>query len=158
MADRSRPIAKGEEAPDFTLKDQNGKSFTLSKQRGKKVLLSFQPLAWTPICQNQMKGLEDFYDEITSLNTVPVGLSVDSGPSKKAWGQSLGMKKLRMLADFWPHGAVAKLYGLFREQDGITERANVIIDEKGKVAWVKVYDIPQLPDVDEVINAIKKIK
>ena len=156
MADRSRPITKGEDAPDFTLNDQNGKSFTLSKQKGKRVLLSFQPLAWTPVCQNQMKGLEEHYEEITSLNTLPVGLSVDSGPSKKAWAGSLGMKNLRMLADFWPHGAVAKAYGLFREQDGISERANVIIDEKGKVAWVKVYEIPQLPDVEEIIETLKK--
>ncbi len=157
MADRSKPITKGETAPDFTLKDQNGKNFTLAKQQGKRVLLSFQPLAWTQICQNQMKALDDNYDIITSLNTVPVGLSIDSMQSKKAWAAHTGIKKLRMLADFWPHGAVAKAYGLFREPDGISERANVIIDENGRVAWVKIYDIPQLPDINEVIATLKKV-
>jgi len=158
MADRNEPITIGEEAPDFTLKDQKGKQFTLSKQKGKRVLLSFQPLAWTAICQNQMKALEEHLDTLKALNTVPVGLSVDSVPSKKMWAQSMGLKNLKMLADFWPHGAVAKLYGLFRETDGFSERANIIVDEKGKVAWAKVYEISQLPDIHEIIETLKKLK
>lgn len=158
MADRNKPISKGETAPDFTLNDQKGKPFTLSKQKGKRVLLSFQPLAWTPVCQNQMRGLEENFDAIKALNTVPVGLSIDSQHSKKAWGEHTGIKNLRMLADFWPHGGVAKAYGLFREADGISERANVIIDENGKVAWVKVYDLPELPDIKKVMDALKALK
>ena len=82
MADRNKPISKGETAPDFTLNDQKGKPFTLSKQKGKRVLLSFQPLAWTPVCQNQMRAGENF-DAIKALNTVPVGLSIDSQHSKR---------------------------------------------------------------------------
>jgi peroxiredoxin len=156
MADRTGPIAVGDAAPDFTLKDQWGKNFTLSRQKGKKVLLSFQPLAWTSICVNQMKTLEENYDTITSLKTVPVGLGVDTIPSKKAWSDHMGVKDLRMLSDFWPHGAVAKLYGIFREDGGTSERANVIVDEKGRVAWVKVYEMGHLPDVNEVIAALKK--
>jgi peroxiredoxin len=157
MADRSKPIGIGESAPDFTLKDQEGKDFKLSDWRGKRVLLSFHPLAWTGICTDQMKALEANYQTIISLNTVPVGLSVDAVPTKKAWADSMGLKQLRILADFWPHGAVAKAYGLFREHGGTSERANVIVDEKGKVAWVKVYEISQLPDISEVINTLKKL-
>jgi peroxiredoxin len=158
MANRNKPITKGEAAPDFTLKDQNGKDFILSKQKGKFVLLSFQPLAWTALCQNQMIMLEANYEKLASLNTVTVGLSVDSQPSKKAWAASMGLKKLKVLADFWPHGGVAKAYGLFREEDGHSERANVIVDENGKVAWVKVYEIGTLPDINEVIDTLKKLK
>jgi peroxiredoxin len=158
MADRNKPITKGEAAPDFTLKDQKGKDFTLAKQKGKRVLLSFQPLAWTNICVNQMKALEEHYETITSLNTIPVGLSVDSVPSKKAWAENTGIKNLQMLADFWPHGGVAKAYGIFREEGGTSERANIIVDEKGKVAWVKVYEMGQLPPIDEVIEVLKKLK
>ena len=88
---------------------------------------------------------------------MPIGLSVDAVPAKKAWSDNMGLKQLRLLADFWPHGGVAKQYGLFREHGGTSERANVIIDEKGKVAWVKVYEISQLPDIDEVINMLKKL-
>jgi peroxiredoxin len=157
MAERNKPIAKGETAPDFTLKDQDGKDFKLSDQKGKRVLLSFHPLAWTGICTQQMRSLEDNYKTFTGLNTVAVGLSVDAVPAKKAWADNMGLKQLKILADFWPHGWVAKLYGFFREHGGTSERANVIIDEKGKVAWVKVYEISQLPPIDEVIDALKKL-
>jgi peroxiredoxin len=157
MAERNKPVAAGETAPDFTLKDQEGKDFKLSEQKGKKVLLSFHPLAWTGVCTAQMKALEANFKAISALATVPVGLSVDPVPSKKAWADSMGLKQLRILSDFWPHGAVAKLYGLFRERGGTSERANVIIDEKGKVAWVKVYEISTLPDINEVIGVLKKL-
>ena len=157
MADRNKPIGKGETAPDFILKDQYGKDFKLSDYKGKKVLLSFHPLAWTGICTQQMKSLEENYKAFTELNTVPVGLSVDAVPTKKAWSDNMGLKQLKILADFWPHGGVAKAYGLFREHGGTSERANVIIDEKGKVAWVKVYEILYLPDVNEVLAVIKKM-
>jgi len=158
MAARNKPIGKGEAAPDFTLKDQNNKEFTLSKQKGNRVLLSFQPLAFTPVCQNQMLALEENFDRLKALNTIPIGMSVDSQPTKKAWAATMGLKKLRMLADFWPHGDVAKAYGIFREADGFSERTNIIIDENGKVAWVKVYDIPELPDIQEVISVLEKMK
>jgi peroxiredoxin len=157
MADRTGPITIGETAPDFTLRDQAGKEFKLSDQPGKRVLLSFHPLAWTGVCTAQMKSLEDNYQTLTSLNTIPVGLSVDAVPTKKAWADDMKLKHLRILSDFWPHGAVAKAYGLFREHGGTSERANVIVDEKGKVAWVKVYEISQLPDINEVIDILKKL-
>jgi peroxiredoxin len=157
MADRTGPITIGETAPDFTLRDQAGKEFKLSDQPGKRVLLSFHPLAWTGVCTAQMKSLEDNYQTLTSLNTIPVGLSVDAVPTKKAWADDMKLKHLRILSDFWPHGAVAKVYGLFREHGGTSERANVIVDEKGKVAWVKVYEISQLPDINEVIDILKKL-
>lgn len=157
MAERKNPIQKGEVAPDFILKDQNGNDFRLSEQKGKRVLLSFHPLAWTDICAKQMQSLEANQATFASLNTVAVGISVDSVPCKKAWADSLGVKDTPLLADFWPHGQVAQLYGLFRDRNGFSERANVIVDEKGKVALVKVYEIKQLPDINEIIGVLKKL-
>jgi peroxiredoxin len=150
-------IKVGEEFRDFSLKDQNGRDFNLSEQAGKRVLLSFHPLAWTSVCAEQMKSLEANKKTFDSLNTVAVGLSVDSVPTKKAWAKSLGIVDTRILADFWPHGGVASLYGLFREVEGHSQRANVLIDENGKVVFVKVYELKQLPPIDEVIEAIKKL-
>ena len=157
MADRTKPVAKGDIAPDFTLKDQHSQDFKLSDQPGQRVLLSFHALAWTSICARQMKSLEANFKALASLDTVPVGISVDAVPTKKAWSENLGLSQLRILADFWPHGGVAKLYGLFRRKEGFSQRANVVVNEKGKVAWVKLYEISQLPDIDEVIAAIKKL-
>jgi len=147
----------GEAAPDFLLKDQDKQEVRLSDFKGKKVLLSFHPLAWTGVCGEQMKSLESHEAEFAALNAVPLGLSIDHGPSKAAWAKTLGVVKTRLLADFWPHGAVARAYGLFREKFGSSERANVIVDAEGKVVFIKVYEIPQLPDIQEILDFMKRM-
>jgi len=153
MAGKS--LSVGATVKDFTLKDQNGQDFKLSSFKGKKVLLSFHPLAWTSICAKQMQALEKNLKVFDQAGAVAVGLSVDSVPCKAAWAKSLKIKKTRLLADFWPHGKVAAALGLFRKE-GFSERANILIDEKGKVAWIKVYPIRELPDIREVLAAVKK--
>ncbi|MDD5712028.1 MAG: redoxin domain-containing protein [Smithellaceae bacterium] len=144
----------GKKVKDFSLKDQDGGDFKLADNKGKKVLLSFHPLAWTPICATQMKDLEKNRKVFDKLGAVAVGVSVDSVPSKKAWAKSLRIKNTKLLADFWPHGAVAKSLGLLR-REGISERANVILDEKGKVIYRKIYPIKQLPDISEILDFLK---
>lgn len=146
----------GDKAKNFSLPDQNDKEFTLADFKGKKVLLSFHPLAWTSVCSKQMKSLEDNKSVFDSLNTVAVGVSVDTSPSKKAWADSLGIKNTRLLSDFWPHGKVAQLYGIFRTKSGVSERANIIIDENQKIAFFKVYKLGELPNIQEVIDALRK--
>jgi len=148
----------GDKFRDFNLEDQNEELFTLSKLKGKSVLLSFHPLAWTSVCSEQMKSLEKNKEAFDSLNTVAVGVSVDSVPSKKAWANSLGIQNTRLLSDFWPHGEVAMTYGVFRSKFGTSERANIIIGENQKVVFVKVYPIGQLPYIKEVIEALKKLR
>jgi len=147
-------IKTGKRVNDLILKDQNSQAFQLSEYRGEKVLLSFHPLAWTPICAQQMKALEKNKRSFDKLNTVAVGLSVDSVPCKAAWAKSLKIKKTKILADFWPHGGVAQSLGL-RRPEGFSERANVIVNEAGKVIFVKVYPIKQLPDMGEIMNALR---
>lgn len=145
----------GVKAPDFSLKDQNGKKVKLSGFKGKKVLLSFRPLAWTSVCHDQMKLLEENHQGFDDLNTVALGIGVDSVPSNKAWAQSMDIKNTRLLADFWPHGEVAKSYGVFREKDGFSERANIIIDEDQKVVFARVYPTAQLPDFGEIVRFLR---
>jgi peroxiredoxin len=147
----------GDKARNFYLADQNDKEFTLAGLKGKKVLISFHPLAWTPVCSKQMKSLEDNKNVFDSLNTVAVGVSIDTVPSKKAWADSLGIKNTRLLSDFWPHGRVAMLYGIFRNKDGFSERANIIIDEKQKITFFKVYKLGELPNIQEVIDALRVV-
>jgi len=151
-------IKKDNSAPEFTLKDQHGQTFSLADMKGKKVLLSFHPLAWTPVCRDQMLSLEKNFDRFSKLNTVAVGINVDPLPSKKAWAEAIGLTSLRILSDFWPHGNVAKMYDIFREKEGFSERANIIVDAHGKVAFIKVYPIPQLPDIEEIIKILETIK
>jgi peroxiredoxin len=156
--DEERKQEIGKQANDFMLKDQNGKDFKLSSFKGKKVLLSFHPLAWTEVCAKQMKSLEDNKATLDFLNTVALGMSVDTVFSKKAWAESLGIKNTPLLSDFWPHGYVAKAYGIFRERNGFSERANIILDEDQKIIFFKVYEIGKLPDINEIINFIQNFK
>ena len=74
-----------------------------------------------------------------------------------AWTQQMGKLWFPVLSDFWPHGYVAKLYGIFREDDGFSERANIVIDENGKVLFSKVYPLSELPDIQEVIQVLEKL-
>jgi peroxiredoxin len=104
-----------------------------------------------------MQSLEQNEQRLSELNTVALGLSVDSSPSKKAWAASLNIEKTRLLADFWPHGEVAKVFGLFNDEKGISERANIIIDENQQVVLVKVYPMSELPDIAEILKALEDL-
>lgn len=147
-----------DKAKDFVLKDQNGVGFKLSEFRGKRVLLSFHPLAWTGVCAKQMQSLEKNFDEFEGLGAVAVGINIDHVPSKLAWAKSLDISKTRLLSDFWPHGKVARSLGLFREKNGFSERANVILDGAGKVIFVKVYEMKVLPDISEILGFLRGSK
>jgi peroxiredoxin len=148
-------ISIGSKAPDFSLKDQNGKIVKLSSFKGKRILLSFRPLAWTAVCQDQMKSLEENHVTFDDMNTVALGIGVDSVPSNKAWSEAMHIKNTRLLSDFWPHGEISKAYGIFREKDGFSERASIVLDEDQKVIFAKVYPIAQLPEIEEILNLLK---
>jgi peroxiredoxin len=145
----------GDEAPDFELRSHRGGTVTLSHFRGKRqVVVAFHPLAFTPVCAAQMCGYEADLSRFESANAVVLGISVDAQPAKSAWAQSLGPISFDLLSDFHPHGEVAEKYGVYRAKDGISERALFVVDKTGKIAWAKVYDIPQQPDNTELFAAL----
>jgi peroxiredoxin len=102
-----------------------------------------------------MKSLEDKREVLASLNCVPVGISVDSVPCKRAWASSLTIKQTPLLCDFWPQGEVARKFGIFRDQNGFSERANVIVNEKQKIVFVKIYPVHSVPDIEEIIGILQ---
>ena len=148
-------VRPGDIGKNFSLKDQNDKTFDLLENSGNKTLLSFHPLAWTAFCAGQMDSLEKNRDTLESLGTLAIGISVDSVPCKRAWAESLGIKNTRMLCDFWPHGNVAKMYGIFRVTNGFSERANIIVDEHQNVLFIKIYPVHSIPDISEIISFLK---
>jgi peroxiredoxin len=150
-------IAVGSAAPAFTLKDQNEKDVALGEFRGRKVVLAFHPLAWTPVCTTQMQDLEANRAEFAKRGAAALGVSVDSVPCKAAWAKAIGLSETAILADFWPHGGVAKEFGILRERNGFSERAVFIVDAKGTVAWKKVYPIREVPDVKEILAALDAV-
>ena len=157
MVEGVRLLEVGEMAPDFTLKDQNGKDFKLYSFRGKRVVIAFHPLAWTGVCAKQIRSLETHKQDFDNLNAVAIGISVDSVPTKETWAKDLEIKDTRMLSDFWPHGHIARLYGVLREEDGIAQRSVFIVDETGKIAFSRVYQMSELPDIHETLDALKRL-
>ncbi len=151
-----KPVEVGDTAPDFTLKDQNGQEHKLSALRGKQVVLSFHPQAWTRVCTIQMQDLEKHKTDLDGLGAVALGISVDSQPCKKAWGQAIGVTETALLADFWPHGGVAIRYGVFFDDFGFSKRAVFIVDEEGVVTFKKVYPTKQVPDIMEILENLEE--
>ncbi|MDD2472535.1 MAG: redoxin domain-containing protein [Methanoculleus sp.] len=145
----------GELAPDFSIPDQNGNEVRLSDFPGKRVILSFHPLAWTSICARQMKALDAHQEAFNALSAVALGISVDSAPCKRAWAESLGIEKTRLLADFWPHGEVAQIYGVFDSAKGYARRANIVIDEFRRIVFVGGYRATLVPDMQDVLDVLQ---
>src|SRR5580658_10471952 len=152
------PATIGAPAPEFTLKDQDQKEVKLSDFRGKKnVVMVFYPLDWSPVCTNEHASLVDTFKQFEQLDAQVLGLSVDSTWSHKAFAEKMGIQ-YPLLADFQPRGAVGSLFGVYLADKGITGRAIAVIDRDGKLAWFKNYDIPTVPDMKEVAEAIAKLK
>ena len=150
-------VQPGSPLPQIILQDQDKSPVDLSTLGGTKLLLSFHPLAWTSACQRQMEALEANFEALDEVNARALGISVDPIPSKRAWADTIGVKRTRLLSDFWPHGAAASSLGLFRQQDGFSERAAILVDEKGVVRFVKVYPISEVPNIEELLGELKRL-
>jgi peroxiredoxin len=142
-------IEVGEQAPDFELKDQHGTPVRLSGFRGEKnVVLVFYPLAFSGVCTGELCALRDDFPEVTREDVELLAVSVDSTHVIRTWSEQQNFG-FTLLADFWPHGAVAKLYGVFDENLGFAKRGTFIIDKAGVVRWSVVNPIPQARDIAE---------
>jgi len=151
-------VKVGEPAPDFVLPSVSGKKIALSQFLGKKnVVLSFVPAAFTPVCSQQFPGYSIVKNVFDETDAVLLGITVDNIPSLHAWTRQMGTVWFHVLSDFWPHGAVAKQYGVFRS-DGFTERAVFIIDKEGIIRFIQVSDINKKPDPAVCAFELKKLE
>ena len=127
------PVEIGQEAPDFTLKDQDGNDVTLSSFRGKQnVVIVFYPFTFTGVCEGELCSLRDDLSEFDAVKAQVLAISCDSRHAQKQWATQQGFT-FPVLSDFWPHGAVARAYGVFNEQLGCANRATFVIDNDGKI-------------------------
>jgi mycoredoxin-dependent peroxiredoxin len=132
------PIEVGAQAPDFLLKDQNNQEVRLSDHRDAKiVLLVFYPLAFTGTCQGELGAIRDDLRRYVNDAVQTLTISVDSVYSHKVWADREGYD-FPLLADFWPHGAVARSYGVFNDQRGYANRGTFIIDRAGIVRFAEM--------------------
>ena len=135
-------LGPGAIAPDFTLANQFGQPVSLADFRGvKPVTLVFFPLAFSRTCQGELCELRDHPELFEDSGTELLGVSVDSKHALRAWAEEQGYG-FQLLADFWPHGEVARAYGAFNEALGCANRVAVVIDKDGKV--VDRFDTPDL--------------
>jgi peroxiredoxin len=147
-------VEVGDEAPDFELKDQHGTPVRLSSLRGaKNVVLVFYPFAFSGVCSGEMCAMRDQFPEVAGDDVELLAVSVDTGFSLRTWAdqQNFGFE---MLSDFWPHGAVARSYGVFDETLGAATRGTFIIDKNGVVRWTVVNPIPQARDIADYQKAL----
>ncbi|MEO8457077.1 MAG: redoxin domain-containing protein [Chloroflexota bacterium] len=149
----TRTLKVGDDAPDFELKDHNRQSFKLADQKGKNVVLNFFPAAFSGVCSLQMPSIEK---EITMFgdDSVVVAISVDGTSALNAWSGILGTS-FQLLSDFYPHGAVAEKYGVLLPV-GVAERAVIGVDKHGKVAYINVNPILEVPDLAPCAIAFDK--
>ncbi|GLV50791.1 peroxiredoxin [Thermobispora bispora] len=149
-------VEVGQVAPDFELKDQHGTPVKLSGLRGKKVVLVFYPLAFTPVCHGELTAIRDELVGALPDDARVLTVSVDSMFSHRAWAEQEGFT-FPLLSDFWPHGAVARAYGVFDEGRGVAQRGTFIIDAEGVVRW-KVVNPPGEPrDIAAYLKALAEI-
>ena len=148
----------GQKAPGFSLPAVAGEKVSLQDYFGKKnVVLSFVPAAWTPVCSDQWPGYNIVKDLFDEHNTILLGITVDNIPTLFSWTHQMGKLWFPVLSDFWPHGQVAKRYGILRS-DGVSERALFVIDKKGIIRYMDVHDINERPSLEILIKELEKLE
>lgn len=145
-ASLGRELAVGTEAPDFTLRDQNNQEVTLSDFRGKKnVLLVFFPMAFTGMCEGELSMVRDRLPDFSNERSEFIAVSVGTSPTHKVWSAAQGYL-FPILADFWPHGAVAQSYGVLNPDKGYANRGTFVIDKAGIITFSEMLGAGQVRD------------
>jgi len=147
-------LSLGTPAPDFTLPAGPDKKLSLSQLRGKPVILAFYPADWSPVCGDQMALYNEILPEFKEFGAELLGVSVDGVWCHAAFAKDRHLQ-FPLLADFEPKGSVARKFGVYREADGITERALFVIDKNGTIAWSYLSPIAVNPGADGILQALE---
>ena len=147
----------GDMAPDFELKDQHGTPVRLSGLRGaKNVVLVFYPLAFSGVCGGELCAIRDSFPEANREDVAVLTVSIDSVYVHRAWADQEGYT-FGLLSDFWPHGDVARAYGVFDSERGFATRGTFIIDKNGAVRWKVITGIPQAREIADYSKALAEL-
>ena len=143
-------------APDFTLHSTPDQTVTLHDLRGQPVILAFYPADWSPVCGDQMALYNEILPEFRRFDAALLGISVDGAWCHSAFAQN---RKLHfpLLSDFHPKGAVARTYGVYRDQDGTSDRALFVLDAEGVIRWSYVSPVGVNPGADGILRALEAI-
>lgn len=155
--DPGTALSAGTGAPEFNLHSTPDQTIKLSEFRGRPVVLAFYPADWSPVCGDQMGLYNEVLPEFQDLGAQLLGISVDGVWCHAAFTQN---RKLQfpLLADFEPKGAVARLYGVYRETDGTSERALFVINAEGIIHWSYVSPVGVNPGAGGILSALEELQ
>lgn len=154
---KAKVLAAGTEAPDFTLKTTPDQSVSLSDFLGKPLILAFYPADWSPVCGDQMALYNEVLPEFQKFDAALLGISVDGVWCHAAFARDHHLH-FPLLSDFEPKGAMARNYGVYREADGVTERALFVINPEGVIHWSYVSPVGINPGANGILNALERMK
>ena len=147
----------GEPAPDFTLRDQHGQDVTLSELQGTPVVLLFYPFAFSRVCSGELRAIRDDHPALARDHDVRLlAISCDPMFSLRAFADTERLS-VPLLSDFWPHGAVAREYGVLDEERGCARRSTFVVDPVGRVAWSGHNAMPDARDLDELEAVLQSL-
>jgi peroxiredoxin len=154
---KSTTLPAGAAAPDFTLPSTPDQAVNLKDFRGQAVVLAFYPADWSPVCGDQMALYNEMLAEFQNLDAQLLGISVDGAWCHAAFSRD---RKLHfpLLADFEPKGEVARRYGVYRAEDGFTERALFVINAAGVIHWSHISPVGVNPGAAGILSALEELK
>ncbi len=149
-------LPAGTPAPDFTLHFTPDQTLSLSELRGRPVILAFYPADWSPVCGDQMGLYNELLPEFQKFHAELLGVSVDGVWCHEAFAKDRHYH-FPLMADFEPKGAVAKMYGAYRDQEGISQRALFVIDKNGVIAWSYLSPVAVNPGAEGILEALENL-
>src|SRR5260370_26966019 len=149
-------LPPGAQAPEFALPSTPDQKVSLSDSRGRPVILAFYPADWSPVCGDQMSLYNEVLPEFKRFGAELLGISVDGAWCHAAYRQHSNLH-FTLLSDFEPKGEVARTYGVYGKQDGVSERALFVLDAAGLVAWSYVSPIGVNPGADGILSALEDL-
>jgi peroxiredoxin len=155
--DPGTALLAGTRAPEFNLHSTPDQTIKLSGFRGRPVVLAFYPADWSPVCGDQMALYNELLSEFQDLGAQLLGISVDGVWCHAAFTQNRNLH-FPLLADFEPKGAVARLYGVYREGDGTSERSLFVIDADGVIHWSYVSPVGVNRGADGILSALEELQ
>jgi len=153
----SSALGPGVIAPDFTLPSTPDQKLSLSDLRGHPVIIAFYPADWSPVCGDQMSLYNEVLPEFNRFGAQLLGISVDGAWCHSAYREHRNLH-FPLLADFHPKGDVARRYGVYRDQEGVTERALFVVDRDGRISWSYVSPIAVNPGADGILTALEDLE
>ena len=153
----SKPLSPGTPAPDFNLRAGHDKIVKLSDYRGRPVILAFYPADFSPVCTDELALFNEVLPEFERYGAAMLGISVDGIWSHQAFAKSRNLS-FPLLSDFEPKGEVSRAYGVYREQDGMSERALFVIDGDGVIRWSYLSPLKVNPGAEGILKALEDLQ